>query len=656
MTEEGIIRKLEWKADPSTFQPKSEEVIEEAKKALDDIAKTSAEDTNLETLLAFEEVLAIAGEELAHFVFLKYTSTDKAQRDAGHEVEQTAQKFVNEIWSRNDIYSVLVRLEPQMEDYDEEEKTLLRKTLDEFRHRGAALEQDIRMEFLEIANNISVRQSDYNRVLNEITDTVPCTNEELEGVPQEIYQELEKDGEAYLLPLDYPIYFPVIQFAKNPKTRERMQIAFLRRGGQENVERLVDTLALRDRQAKLLGHENYASYEISRKMAKTPKRVFDFMYELKEKLAHLSEKEIDRMRVLKSEELGIPLEDAELKVWDLFYYNEVLMKKDYSIDQNEVKKFFPMQSVVEGVLEVYQKVLNLEFKETHNPDVWHSDVREFKVYDSVKEELLGVFYLDLYPREGKYKHYAVFPILERREVHGKVYLPITSMVANFQKPTKSQPSLLTHGEVVTFFHEFGHLMHVISNQASYARFGLDGVLPDFIEVPSKMFENWAWKEEVLSLISGHYEDRSKKLPSDLLQRMIDAKLLNVGTLQLRQIFYSLIDMKYHTEKVEDTSKEFRELFTEITGFEMPEGVTPDAGFGHIMGGYQAGYYSYIWSQVYAEDVFTKFEKNGFMDEQTGLEFRQRILAPGGSRDPDEMVREFLGRDSNKDAFLKSLGI
>ncbi|MFW9919699.1 MAG: M3 family metallopeptidase, partial [Candidatus Thorarchaeota archaeon] len=347
MTEEGIIRKMDWNIDPSTFQSTSEEVIEEAKKALDDIAKTSEENTSLETLLAFEEVLAIVKEELAHLIFLKSTSTNKAQRDAGHEVEQEYFKFINEVLNRNDIYNVLARLESQITSFEAEEQILLKKTLEDFRHRGAALMQDMRMEFLEIANNISVRQSDFSRALNETTDTVPCTKEELEGVPEEIFQDLEMEGDKYLLSLDYPIYYPVIQFAKNPKTRERMQLAFYRRGGEENVEKLIDTLALRDRQAKLLHHDNFAVYEISRKMAKTPERVFDFMYQLKEKLTPLSLKEADRMRQLKSDELGIPFEETELKVWDLFYYNEILKKQDYSIDQNEIKKYFPMESVVE---------------------------------------------------------------------------------------------------------------------------------------------------------------------------------------------------------------------------------------------------------------------------------------------------------------------
>jgi len=332
------------------------------------------------------------------------------------------------------------------------------------------------------------------------------------------------------------------------------------------------------------------------------------------------------------------------------------MKEKYSVDQNEIKKYFPMERVVAGVLEVYQKVLNLNFIESQSPNIWHEDVREFKVVDAITRETKGVFYLDLYPRDGKYKHYAVFDILNRRIKNGEILLPIPAMVANFQKPTPKQPSLLTHSEVETFFHEFGHLMHVISNSASYSRFGLAGVLPDFIETPSMMFQNWVWKEEVLFLLSGHYEDPDKKLPSNLLKKLIDGKLLDIGLMQLRQVFFSLIDMIYHIEVPEDTTSEWFKNFREISLFSHPENTCPEASFDHLMGGYEAGYYGYLWSKVYAEDIFTKFEENGFMDEKTGYEYRLKILAPGGSRDPDELVRDFLGRESNSDAFMKSLGI
>lgn len=657
MTEQGTIRKLDWTIEPAKIRSTADEAIEDAKKKLNEIALIQSGKESLETLQRFEETLGAAGESLVPLLFLKYISSDKAQRDVADEVEKDAQKFENEVFGRNDLYKVLARLEPLMSSFDPEEKTLLDKTLKEFRHRGAALDEDKRKEFLEIANNISVLESEFGRVLNEITTTVPCGLEELDGVPPVVYENLEKDGDKYLLTLDYPVVVPVREYATNPETRKKIIIPFYQRGGKENSDRLSDAIALRERLAKLLGHANYAEYAIIRKMAKMPQRVIDFMNDLKTKLTPLMEKEMILLKELKAKEQNIPVDEVVFEIWDLFYYHEMLMREKYAVDQNEVKEYFPADTVIEGVLRVYQNVLDLKFDESSEPNAWHEDVREFKVTDKTTGAVLGVFYLDLFPREGKFKHYAVFDFLSRRIKDGEELLPVCAMVSNYQKPTESQPSLFNHSEVETFFHEFGHLMHVISNQSKYASFSLDGVLPDFIETPSMMFQNWAWKEEVLTDISGHYEDPKKKIPSDLIKRLIAAKLVNVGAFNLRQVCYSLVDMLYHTKGVEDTTTVFNKMLDEITRIKMPDETRMDAGFGHLMNGnYVAGYYSYLWSQSYAEDVFTKFEENGFMDTKTGVEYRQKILAPGGSLDPDEMVKSFLGRAMNTDAFMKSLGL
>ena len=656
MTEQSTIRKVDWTIEPAKIRSTADEAIEKSKMILKDIASTPAGEENLETLQRFEEVLGASGAILVPLLFLKYISGDKAQRDVADEVEKDAQKFENEIWGRKDLYEVFARLEPIMDSFEPEEKTLLDMTLKEFRHRGAALEDDKRKEFIEIANNISVLESEYGRVLNEITTTVPCTIDELDGVPPVVYENLEKDGDKYLLTLDYPVVIPVREYATNPETRKKIIIPFYQRGGKENSERLSDALALRERLAKLLGHSNFAEYSIIRKMAKTPKRVIDFMNDLKTKLTPLMEKEMVLLKELKAKEHNIPVDDVSIELWDLFYYHEMLMREKFAVDQNEVKEYFPADTVIEGVLNVYQKVLDLDFEESITPSGWHEDVREFKVTDKTNGKLLGVFFLDLFPREGKFKHYAVFDFLSRRVRDGEELLPICAMVSNYQKPTASQPSLFNHSEVETFFHEFGHLMHVISSQSKYARFSLDGVLPDFIETPSMMFQNWAWKEEILSDISGHYKDSKKKLPSDLIKRLIAAKLVDIGAFTLRQVSYSLVDMLFHTEGTEDTTSAFNKMLSDFTQIRTPDETRMDAGFGHLMGGYEAGYYSYLWSQVYAEDIFTKFEKNGFMDTKTGVEYRKKILAPGGSLDPDEMVQSFLGREMNIDAFMKSLGL
>ena len=657
MIEQGVIRKIDWTIKPAKMRSIADEDLESAKRKLDDIAKTPSTEVSLQTLKDFEEVFGSAGDHLGYLIFIKDVSVNKDQRDMGEEIEKDARKFENEIWSRKDLYEVIVNLESEMDSFEPEDRTLLDHTLKKFRHMGAALDDEKRREFLEIANNLTVLQTEFRRVLNEITTTVPFTEEELEGVPPPVYETLEKDGDKYLCPLDYPVFIPVRTYAKNPETRKKMQIAFLQRGGKENTQRLADALALRDRQAKLLGFSNFAEYVLTMKMAKTPKRVLDFMYELQEKLTPLSDRETLVLREMKAKEQNIPLDEVKIEVWDLFYYHEMLMREKYAVDQNEVKQYLPMASVIRGVLDVYQTVLNLEFKEPKELNVWHEDIQQYEVYDKTNGKLLGVFYLDLYPRDGKFKHYAVFDFMDRRVKDGKEFLPVCAMVSNYEKPTPDKPSLLNHQEVETFFHEFGHLMHVISNQSKYARFGLSGLLPDFIETPSMMFQNWAWKEEVLSDLSGHYKDPKKKLPSDMLKRLIDAKLLNIGTLQLRQVAYSLVDMVYHTEGSDDPNAVFKKVFAEVTKYTLPDETCFEAGFDHLMNtGYTAGYYSYTWSQVYAEDIFTKFEEHGFMNSEIGTEYRQKILAPGGSLDPDDMVKSFLGREMKTDAFMKSLGL
>ena len=541
MSDEGVIRKIDWTIEPDKIQLLTDEKIVETRKKIDQIAKVTKGQESLQTLLDFEESTSELSQLAEPFGFMKNVSTDKAQRDACDDVEKKVEKFYNEISGRKDIYDVLKRLEAISETFGPDEQMLLKRTLDDLVHNGAALDEEERKEFLEVSNSITVLESDYNRVLNEITTTVSFTKEELDGVPPDVYEHLERDGDFYKLTLDYPVFIPVRNYAKNPETRKKMTIAYYQRGGKENSERLSDALALRDRKAKLAGFANFADYNISIKMAKTSQRVLEFMNDLKDKLSPLAERELKELKELKAKELGLSPESVAIELWDLFYYHEMLMREKYSVDQNEIKKYFPMERVVAGVLEVYQTVLDLEFREIDPPNAWSDDVRAFKVIDNASGELKGVFYLDLYPREGKFKHYAVFDILNRRLKDNKMLLPIASMVSNYQKPTASQPSLLTHDEVETFFHEFGHLMHAMSNSASYASFGLNGVLPDFIETPSMMFENWAWKEVILSFLSGHYEDQDKKLPSELLNKMIAGKLLDVGLLQLRQVFFSLID-------------------------------------------------------------------------------------------------------------------
>ena len=283
-----------------------------------------------------------------------------------------------------------------------------------------------------------------------------------------------------------------------------------------------------------------------------------------------------------------------------------------------------------------------------------------RVFSCVRVEnnnTVAKFYMDLFPRKGKYGHAAAFTLTSGHETaEGGYLMPMSSIVANFNAPSEGEPSLLTHNQVETLFHEFGHIMHQVLTRAKYATFSGTRVKRDFVEAPSQMLESWCWEKESLQKLSGHYKDTSKKLPDELIQKMVDAKLANVGITYLRQVMFATLDMEYHTHSNVNTTEVYARLAKDIMLVPIPDGTMPQASFGHLMGGYDAGYYGYLWSEVYAADMYTRFEQAGLLDEKAGSDYRKWILEPGGEKPPLDLISGFLGRQPNQDAFLKSLGL
>jgi len=349
--------------------------------------------------------------------------------------------------------------------------------------------------------------------------------------------------------------------------------------------------------------------------------------------------------------------DGKINAWDFRYYNRLLLEKNYNVDQDLIRQYFPIHKVVEGVLYVYQEILGLKFELTKNPHTWHNDVSQYDVHDINTNEFLGHFYLDLYPREGKFGHAAEFNLLSRSEYKGKIVLTASAMVANFTKPTADKPSLLEFDEVETFFHEFGHVMHEICSTAKYIHFsGTRGVVTDFIEAPSQMLENWCYEESVLKILSAHYIT-GDPLPKNLIDSIINAKNVNAALLNRRQLFFGVFDMTVHTTNPPiDTKEVFTRLQKEIAGIEAPPNTNGSASFGHLVGGYSAGYYGYLWSKVFSSDMYLQFKNGeGPLDKNIGKKYRDIILAPGGDQDEMDYLIAFLGREPNPEAFLIEIG-
>jgi len=322
-----------------------------------------------------------------------------------------------------------------------------------------------------------------------------------------------------------------------------------------------------------------------------------------------------------------------------------------------VREYFPADVVIKGMFDVYSQILGVTYVEVPNAPVWSAGVKEYEVRDKKDNRLIGYFYTDFYPREGKYGHAAAFSLIKGRSEKGAYSYPIEAIVANLSAPTKDKPSLLPHKDVETMFHEFGHVMHGVLTRAPYSSLSGTSVTRDFVEAPSQMLENWVWEPAILEKISGHYTDHTKKLPKDLLQKMLAARDFQQGRFNTRQLTFGLFDLAIHTDPGSiDVTKAYDEIFRELTGIDQAPNSHFPATFGHLMGGYDGGYYGYLWSKVYAQDMFTVFQKEGVLSAKAGARYRDNILAPGDMEDANVLLKKFLGREPNNKAFFKYLHI
>lgn len=630
---------------------------DQATERLGALARLDPRARGLDGFFSFSAILADLSDSISSAEFLGQVSTDPGVRDAGRQCDTDSSRFLVEVYGREDLYSFLkAAKEAPAEPPAGEDARLVEKTLLEFKRNGLELPREKREEVEALKKRIVELETEYRKALAEDNTTVSFTKEQLAGLPDDFVARLPKDGERYKVSLDYPDYFPFLENAQDGAARRELQTLFDSRGGEANTKRLAETLRLRHRAARLLGYPSHAHYRLEDRMAKTPAAVSAFLEELRAKLERKANPELAALLELERDEPG-GKPDGTINAWDWRYYHHRLLKTRYAVDDQKIKEYFPLDLVTAGMLGVYQEVLGLRFTEVKPAAAWHPDVTLYRVEDAATGELAGHFYMDLFPREGKYKHAAAFNLIPgRRLADGSYQRPVAAMVANFDKPAEGRPSLLRHDDVKTFFHEFGHIVHQVLTKAKYQRFSGTGVARDFVEAPSQMLENWVWRPEVLERLSGHYQDRGRKLPADLLERMVAAKNVNAGLKYLRQAFFASLDLSYHLEPPENPTEVYERLMKKVSLVPMTPGTRPEASFGHVMGGYDTGYYGYLWSEVFALDMFSRFEREGILDPKLGLEYRKIVLEPGGGVDEAATLRRFLGRDPSDEAFLRNIGV
>lgn len=619
------------------------------------IAIPQAERTFENTIMGYERAFDNYGNALGMSGFLSYVSTDKKFRDAANDLQMQISQYMVDVATRRDVYKAIREYTDTNPRLDPVQAKLVKEMLIGFKNSGMDLNDADLEKFKALNKEKAEYIIKFDKNIQEYKDPLAVTQEQLQGLGEDYIKKLSKtDDGKYLVTLDYPDYVPFMQNADDEQARKELEFKFNRRGGQENVELLEKTLTLRREIARLLGYKNHAELRLEDRMAKNPKTVMSFLKDLQKKLKPLGKKEDKEMIAYKNSKTG--KNSRTLYSWESGYWSNKFRKENLELDSEKIKEYFPSQVVIDGMLDLFGGVFGITFEPVDIP-VWHPDVKAFKIKDKASGELVAYFYMDLYPREGKYKHAACFGLVEGEEKQDGTYQnPFVAIVANLNKPSGDTPSLLKHSEVETLFHEFGHVLHNALTKAKYSAFSGTSVSWDFVEAPSQMLERWAWDPQVLKKISKHYKT-GEALPDDLIKRMIAAKNFGAGGMYLRQDFFAQYDMTLHTaDTTPDTTKLYFELTKKIRGLPLTKGTIPQASFGHIMGGYDAGYYGYLWSEVIAEDFFGEFKKNGIFNPETGLKFRREILEKGGTLDEEKMVENFLGRPADNKPFLKSIGL
>ena len=594
------------------------------------------------------------------FGLIKETSADAALRAAATDALKELEEWSVGIEYREDVYKAVKAYADKKPKLEGEDAKLLAETMRDYRRAGLDLPKAQRDEVEKMRKELTRLTTDYESNITKAQKAVKFTKAELEGVPESFLAQVKTGDDEYTVMANITWhYISVMDNARREETRKKLITEHDNLARAENIPLLEKILPMRDDVAHKLGYKTWADYQIEVKMAGNAATVIDFLEKLKTGLQPKFDFELAEYRQIKAKETGDT--NAQVRVWDWRYLSNQLKKEKYNVDTEQLRVYFPYQKVLDGMFSIYQNIFGLKFERVEPPYRWIGDLQLYAVSDAQTGEPLGLFYLDMFPREGKYNHFAQFVIVEGKLMaSGKYQRPAVALICNFPSPTKDKPSLLSHSDVETIFHEFGHAMHSIMTRAKYGRFSGTSVPRDFVEAPSQMLENWVWDKKVLDSFAADYRNPSKKIPADILAQLKESRLATEGTRYRRQLSFALMDMALHTQIHDSNAAEALPLSNKVLS-EAFLPMVPDtafiAYFGHIIG-YGAGYYGYAWADAIAADMATVFENSpdGYFDRTAGMRMRKEIYSVGDSRDVNVSIEKFLGRPRSLEPFLKKIGV
>ena len=616
-----------------------EQGIAQARTRIEQIKAVPLDRVNAKTVLHAWNALDMGLQDIGGPIgLLSETSPDPEVRKAAEACDLLLSALPNEYLQSEALFQRVKALKTT----DPVDAMARQSILDDFEERGVNLPTAKRDRAKAIFERLDKLAQDFSRNVRDTKTKLAFSDAQLQGVLPAALTGRAKDEQGnYLFGLDYPEFDAIMNNVQVEATRKAFWTAFQQRGGTENLGLLQEAVTLRLELAQLMGETNFADWTIKRRMAGTAANVTRFLDDVQGKVEALERKELDELRAEKVANTGD--KDAVLKRWDVSFYQQRLKKLRYSVDQSAVRAQFPTDPTIDWMMQVTSKLYGVHFKANKSLPVWQSDVRGYDVFDTGSGQYLSSFYLDLFPRDGKYKHAAAFPVRGVSAVGGRT--PISVLVTNFNREGFDQ------NELETLFHEFGHIMHGVLSKTRYVLNAGTGVKRDFVEAPSQMFEEWSRRPETLVMFA-QVCPTCKPIDPKLMERMNASRAFGKGIQYSRQRLYAAWDMSLHTPKVVDAMQTWAELESKTPlGYEA--GTMVPAGFGHVMGGYQAGYYGYMWSEVLALDMRSAFGNN-VMDTRLGTRYRKLILESGGQRAPSELVEAFLQRKPSPEAFFREI--
>jgi thimet oligopeptidase len=635
--------------------------MQQAQQVIDAIiAVPDDQRTFANTAKPLDEVDALSNLALAQRIYesLEMLSPDAILRDAVREAYIAIRNFrIDTVTSNKKLYNAFMayaNVQAQTEKLSDQQRYFIQNTIQFFKRSGLALPDDVLAQVNVLTKELSALTSTFNSNIAQDNSFITVIHEELQGLGDDFIATLTQTEDGYYkLGIDYPTYFRVMENCSIAATRKKLYIAFYNRAYPINDDLLKTIIIKRDELSMLLGYQDFAHYDLDDQMAKTPEHAEAFITDLLEKSVPKIKAEI----AVLTQELPksiVLTEDGKIQPWDLIYLYNNHKRNCFNIEEHE---YFPMQKTIDELLDIYRQFFSIDFQQVAATGLWAEDVIVIRVTDSTGNKTLGTLLLDLHPRPNKYSHASdkiIIPGIIKE--NGSLIPNVSIVIANFPRPTATQPSLLKRADVKTFFHEFGHALHDVLGVTSIASLSGTQTKRDFVELPSQMLEEWLMDKDILKKISGHYQT-GEPLPDDIIDVITSMKNFSSGNNVRSEGFFAMISLSYFgSGESKDPYTIMKQLYDRIM---TPMAFCPEnhiyTSFGHLTG-YGAKYYGYLWSKVFALDLFAEIKKHGLLNPEIGQKYIKEILSKGGAQDPNELLYNFLGREPNSQAFLLDMGL